>query len=74
MGTETKQIGQSKKYQFNDLRVYKHFPRCKFNDFFMTMVSLTCQQICAEHNSKAKHLVAVMPVNMRFPPKNLDEV
>jgi hypothetical protein len=65
----------TKIYDFSDLqKVYQTIPGAKFNDLVMTFVSMAMKEVCDEAGSKAKTIIAVCPVNMRYPAKSIDEV
>lgn len=68
-------MAQSKLYDFYDLqKVYKNWEGLKFNDLITTIISNTLKEMFVKNGSQAEKLICAVPVNMRFPPKSLDDV
>jgi len=66
---------ETKEWDFYQIqKKYKEFKDVRFNDMMMTFLSIAFDRTLKEHGSKSEHLICALPVNMRNPPKDLDDV
>lgn len=72
--TGKKTLVESKHWDFNDLRVYKKTPNLTFNNFFISMMSKSWKEQFEQVGSKSDKVVIAIPVNIRLPPKSIDDV
>ena len=66
---------ETKEWDFFEIqKKYKQFKHARFNDLMMSYISIALSKILKESGSKADKLIVAIPVNMRNPPKDIDDV
>ena len=66
---------ETKEWDFYQIqKKYKEFKEVRFNDIMMTFLSIAFNWTLKQYGSKSEHLICALPVNMRNPPRDIDDV